>query len=92
VLADYRTAPVSPKCRAMLGLVEKLTLTPDAVTAEDVQVVRDAGVSDAAIEDAIHIMGAFSVIVRIADAFRFHVPDTNDFRSMGRDLLKRGYV
>lgn len=92
VLADYRSAEVSAGAKATLAMLEKLTLTPEAFVPADVQAVRDAGVSDAAIEDALHVQAAFNTIVRIADAFQFHVPDAAGFRSGARTLLKRGYV
>jgi alkylhydroperoxidase family enzyme len=92
VLADYRTAPISAKAKATLALLEKLTLAPDALGADDVQLVRDAGVSDAAIEDALHVQAAFNAIVRIADAFDFHIPDQGGFAAGAKMLLKRGYL
>ncbi len=92
VLRDYRTAPVSDKARATMALLEQLTLVPDEVTPDDVQVVRSAGVSDAAIEDALHIQAAFNIIDRIADAFDFHVPDLKGFQAGAKMLLKRGYT
>ena len=54
VLNDWRTAPVDAKLRATLGFLEKLTLNPGEVRPTDVEPMRAAGVSDAAIEDAIH--------------------------------------
>jgi alkylhydroperoxidase family enzyme len=41
--------------KAALGLLEKLTLEPNGVTAEDIQRVPAAGVRDAAIEDAMKL-------------------------------------
>ena len=52
VLNDWRTAPIDAKLRAMLGFLEKLTLTPAEVGPADVAPLRAAGLSDAAIEDA----------------------------------------
>lgn len=92
VLDDWRTAPVSPKVRAALGFIEKLALDPDAVTAADVAPMRDTGVSDDAIEDAIHVCTLFSVYVRLADSFRFDIPDAFGFDMSARMLLKRGYL
>jgi alkylhydroperoxidase family enzyme len=92
VLADYRSAPVSAGTKATLAMLEKLTLIPEAFGPDDVQAVRDAGVSDAAIEDALHVQAAFNAIVRIADAFQFHVPDAAGFRAGARMLLARGYL
>ena len=91
VLRDYRTAPISDKAKATLAMLEKLTLAPEDFGADDVQVVRAAGVSDAAIEDALHVQAAFNTIVRIADAFDFHMPDAAGFAASARMLLKRGY-
>jgi alkylhydroperoxidase family enzyme len=92
VLADYRSAPISDGAKATLALLEKLTLAPETFGPDDVQAVRDAGVSDAAIEDALHVQAAFNAIVRIADAFRFHVPDGAGFTAGARMLLDRGYL
>src|SRR5712672_3004696 len=61
VLADWRTAPIEPKLRAMLGFLEKLTLEPAEVGPADVVPLRAAGLSDAAIEDAIHACVLFNV-------------------------------
>jgi alkylhydroperoxidase family enzyme len=56
VLENWRTAPVDERLRAMLGFIEKLTLNPLAVTPADVGPLREAGLSDDAIEDAIHTL------------------------------------
>jgi len=69
VLADWRSAPISAQLRAILGLVRKLTLEPDALVRGDLEAVRAAGASEEAILDAIYICGAFSILTRIADAF-----------------------
>ena len=91
-LQDYRSAPISDKLRAVLGFVEKCTLEPDEVTPADAEAARAGGASDAAIEDALAVMAIFNTIDRLADAFGFHVPDTDEFRRMGAMLLKRGYL
>jgi alkylhydroperoxidase family enzyme len=67
VQRDWRTAPVTPKLRATLGFLEKLTLQPEDVAREDADAVRAAGVSDEALIDAIHVCALFSMIVRLAD-------------------------
>ncbi len=58
----------------MLGFLEKLTLTPESVGADDVRVVRVAGVSDEDMRDAIYICMAFNLMNRVADALGFDVP------------------
>ena len=91
MLDDWRTAPINEKFRATLGFVEKLTLAPGEVGPEDVAAPRAAGVSDKAIEDAIHVVVVFSIIDRIADALGFHVPSPSSFSRFANVLLKRGY-
>ena len=76
----------------MLAFIEKLTLEPQSLTAADAGRVRDAGVSRAAMEDAIHVCTLFSVYDRLADSFKFHIPDDEGFAQSARTLLGRGYT
>ena len=92
VLADWRTAPVDAKVRATLGFLEKLTLAPAELRPADVEPLRAAGVSDAAIEDAIHVCVLFNIYDRLADALTFHLPGPDGYAASGRSLMQRGYV
>ena len=92
VLADWRTAPIDQKLRATLGFLEKLTLTPAEVRPGDVAPLRAAGVSDAAIEDAIHACVLFNIYDRMADSLSFHLPGPDGYAASGRSLMKRGYL
>ena len=92
MLADWRTAPVAPKVRAVLALLEKLTLAPADVRAADVAPLRAAGVSDAAIEDAIQVCVLFNIYDRLADAMGWHLPGPDGYAASGRNLMKRGYL
>jgi alkylhydroperoxidase family enzyme len=89
VLADWRTAPVGAPVRAMLGLIEQVTLRPESLSPADVQVVRNAGVSEAAIVDALYICALFNMIDRIADALGFALPA--DVSKGAGTQLRRGY-
>jgi uncharacterized peroxidase-related enzyme len=91
VLADYRTAPISEKLRAMLGFLEKLTLRPDEIGAEDVAPLRAAGLSDEEIEDAIHVCALFNVINRVADSLGFEESDAKGYATGAKMLLASGY-
>ena len=64
---DYTQAPLSPADRAMLDYVAKLTRTPAAVTAADVQTLREAGFDDRAILDMAQITAYFAFVNRLAD-------------------------
>jgi alkylhydroperoxidase family enzyme len=92
VFDDWRTAPVSAGLRAMLGVVEMLTLRPDEIMSADIDAIRAAGISDLQIEQAIHICGAFNMIVRIADTLDFEVPDVSPESGYGVAALSRGYM
>lgn len=91
-LNDWRTAPVTPKVRAALGFIEKLTLAPHTVVPDDILPMRRAAVSDEAIEDAIHVCALFSVYVRLADSLEFEIPDAASFQMGAKMLLERGYA
>jgi alkylhydroperoxidase family enzyme len=75
----------------MLGFLEKLTLAPDGVSADDIAVLRRTGLSDAAIEDAIHVTALFSIYDRMADALGFDIPGPEGFARSATTLLQRGY-
>jgi alkylhydroperoxidase family enzyme len=96
VLADWRTAPVEPGLRTVLGLLQKVTLAPAEVTASDVDAARAAGVSDEAIEDALAVCACFNVIDRLADSFGFtpisHVIGHAGLMKREAEFLERGYV
>jgi uncharacterized peroxidase-related enzyme len=91
VLGNWRTAPIGPKLRATLGFLEKLTLAPAAVRPADLVPLRAAGVSDAAIEDAIQVCVLFNIYNRLADSLRFHLPGPDDYVALGGFILKYGY-
>ena len=92
VLDDWRAAPVEPKLRAALAFLEKLTLDPAAVTPADVAPMRAEGLSDAAIEDAIHACTLFNIYDRLADSLEFEIPDSHAFDMGAISLIKRGYL
>ena len=91
VLADYRTAAIDEKLRAMLGLLEKFTLSPNTLTAADVKPVLARGVSHDAIVDAFYVAFLFNTYDRLADTLGWELPDRAYYPKAGQFLLKRGY-
>lgn len=91
VLADYRTAPISEKLRAMLGFLEKLTLRPAEVGPEDIAPLRAAGLSDEEIESAVHTCANFNVINRVADSLGFDLVTREVYLGSAKRLLAVGY-
>lgn len=91
VLADYKTATISEKLRAMLGLLETFTLHPEQMTPEKVRVVMDAGVSKDAIRDAFYVAYLFNTYDRLADTLGWELPDASYYRKAGKRLFTHGY-
>lgn len=88
---DWRTAPVDEKVRATLGVLEKLTLSPDALSHADADAARAAGVSTDALVDAIHIGALFNMIVRMADSLDFAVPPADALAARAEWRLNNSY-
>jgi alkylhydroperoxidase family enzyme len=89
VLADWRTAPIDDKLKAMLGYLEKLTLSPEDIQPADVAALTAVGIEKQAMLEAIYVCALFNVIDRIADALNFEIPPS--FMGGAKMLLKRGY-
>lgn len=89
--ADWRTAPVREEVRAALGFIEKQTLYPDDLTPEDAERALSAGVSRQALLDAAKIAALFNMIVRLADAFGWDVPEWDRLVERAPAMLEGGY-
>jgi alkylhydroperoxidase family enzyme len=91
VLEDWCTAPVSEKVRATLGFLEKVTLTPEEVSPEDILPMSAVGLNDQAIQEALYVCFMFNMIDRLADAFDFHLPSAKGYQQGGQILYRLGY-
>jgi len=65
--ADYRRAEISSSDRAMLDYAVKLTREPASMTLSEVERLRQAEFSDAAILDICQITGYYAFVNRLAD-------------------------
>jgi hypothetical protein len=84
-------APISPQLKAALGLVHKLTLSPEEVGADDLRATLDAGVSEDGVVDVVYVCFAFNLIDRVADALGFDLLDQEGYRQGAQVLLRFGY-
>ena len=91
VLADYRTAPVDEKLRAMLGLLETFTLRPDEMGPHHVRAVLATGVTREMIRDAFYVAFLFNGYDRLADTLGWELPERAYYGKSGKFLLKKGY-
>jgi alkylhydroperoxidase family enzyme len=67
-LAERRSRAYRDRSRTVRGL---LTKTPDEVGPADVDAARDAGVTEAALAEAVYVAFFFNLINRVADALEF---------------------
>jgi uncharacterized peroxidase-related enzyme len=91
VFTEMSTAPISPQLRATLEFVQKLARSPRSVDSGDAETVRASGVSDAALENAIHICAVFCIINRLANSLGFEIPSLSAFQRAAKFLLRFGY-
>ena len=75
----------------MLKLLERFTLEPDELTADDVRAVLATGVSREAIRDAFYVAFLFNTYDRLADTLGWELPDARYYPKAGQFLLKKGY-
>ncbi|MGO4339316.1 carboxymuconolactone decarboxylase family protein [Labrys sp. KB_33_2] len=92
VLADFRTAPISPALKAALVFLEIMTLRPMELSAEHAAAALRSGVTEDALQDAIAVATVFNIIARYADVLDFAMPSVEEFDRAATMLLKRGYA
>ncbi|MBV7335140.1 hypothetical protein KFU94_44260 [Chloroflexi bacterium TSY] len=91
MLEDWRTAPIDEKLRTTLAFLEKLAVPNGQVDFTDIEKMRNAGVTDQAIEEAIYVCFLFNIWDRLADAFDFD-PGTPEYIDKATHyMLKFGY-
>jgi hypothetical protein len=83
---------VDEPLRATVGFLEKLTLRPDDLRAQDAEDVLAAGVREDALIDAIHVAALFTMIVRLADSFGWHVPLDQELAARAEARLGSSYA
>jgi uncharacterized peroxidase-related enzyme len=93
VRADYQSAPVTAKLRALLGIAKKVQQGGKRVTAEDVAEARRQGASDLEIHDTVLIAAAFCMYNRYVDGLATYTPkDQAVYDEMGAGMAHEGYV
>jgi uncharacterized peroxidase-related enzyme len=93
VKADFLTAPVSPKLKALLAIAGKVQQDGKLVTAADIDAARKEGATDFEIHDTVLIAAAFSMYNRYVDGLGTWQPDDPAmYAQMGKRLAEDGYT
>ena len=93
VKADFKTAPISLKLKALLVIAGKVQQDGKLVTEADVQAARTQGATDLEIHDTVLIAAAFSMYNRYVDGLGTMQPsDPGMYEQMGKHLAEKGYT
>ena len=93
VKADYMSAPVSDKMKALLAIADKVRVSGRNVTSEDIQAAREQGASDLDIHDTVLIAAAFCMFNRYVDGLGATTPDDPEFYEIvGKQRAEEGYL
>lgn len=84
-------AGISDSLRAIIEFSTKLTQSPETVNENDITALKDAGLTDQTIEDAINVISLFNYVNRLVDAFGIE-GNQPYFDFVGTTLAKQGYA
>ena len=75
-MKDWRTAPIRDDLKAAVGFLTKFVPPEETFGPEDIQALRDAGLSSQNIKDVMYASFSFMCLSKWADAFNFplHTP------------------
>ncbi|MEX2599944.1 MAG: hypothetical protein WD533_09850 [Dehalococcoidia bacterium] len=77
-MLDYTKADLDPQTRGMLDYAVKLTKTPWEMSPEDIQALRDLGLSDEQVLSTAMIANLFNFMTRLADGLGVDVPPNRE--------------
>ena len=93
VKADFVSAPISVKLKALLVIAGKVQQDGKLVTTADVEAARLLGATDMEIHDTVLIAAAFSMYNRYVDGLGTVQPsDPGMYEQMGKHLAEKGYT
>ena len=88
ILSGSGSEHVDQRMRPVLAFVRKLTLSPGAVAAVDVDPIFAAGWDDRALHDAVAICGLFNLMNRLVNGLGAEAPE--DYTKLAAQRLARG--
>ncbi|BDI29337.1 carboxymuconolactone decarboxylase [Capsulimonas corticalis] len=92
VKADYASAPIGDKLKALLAIAGQVQQGGRRVTEAHVAEARKAGADDQAIHDTVLIAAAFCMYNRYVDGLATLIPDDPaEYDIIGARIAKNGY-
>jgi uncharacterized peroxidase-related enzyme len=92
VKADFESAPITPKLKALLAIAGKVQQDGKRVSADDIGEAKAHGATDIEIHDTVLIAAAFCMYNRYVDGLGTWQPrDESMYVEMGKHLAEQGY-
>jgi alkylhydroperoxidase family enzyme len=92
VLADYRTAPIDDRHKALFAFIEKMNRESNRLQQTDVDRLRAVGWTDEAIYDAITVCALFNFYNKWIDATGVAEMPADAYAASGERLAALGYA
>ncbi len=93
VKADFQTAEISDKLKALLVIAAKVQKGGKSVTYADVEAARAAGATDVEVHDTVLIAAAFCMFNRYVDGLDTWQPQNETlYLERGKKTAREGYV
>ena len=92
MLADYRTAPIDDKEKALFRFLDLVNRASNTIRAEDVEQVLAAGWSQEALYDAITVCALFNFYNRWIDATGVQDMPAAAYDHSGKRMAEHGYA
>ena len=93
VRADYMSAPIGDKLKALLTIAGKVQRSGRDVTEQDVAAAREQGATDIEIHDTVLIAAMFCMANRYVDGLGTWAPtDPGLYDQMGHAMATQGYT
>ena len=92
VLADYRTAPIDDREKALFAFIEKMNAQSNLIRREDIDRLKAAGWSEEAMYDAITVCSLFKFYNAWIDASGVHDLPAGAYQMSGKRMATQGYI
>lgn len=92
MLADFRTAPIDDREKALFAFLERMNRESNRLTPADLDAVRAAGWSDEALYDAITVCALFNFYNKWIDATGVADMPAAAYDASGERLATFGYA
>ena len=92
MLADFHTAPIDDRHKALFGFIEKMNARSNTIERGDLDRLKAAGWSEEAIYDAITVCALFKFYNAWIDATGVHDLPAGSYAMSGKRMAADGYV